>query len=101
MSGTTICPWCDMGICRHCKVKLFKAKMSMFEESVEIHPAFVWDCPECGRELFGRMIVHELSDEKLAELKEDHGVEPWEEGNFVMAPKSVICPHCNLKFTTI
>ena len=26
-------------------------------ETIELHPAFLWDCPECGREQIERLIV--------------------------------------------
>ncbi|REJ65821.1 MAG: hypothetical protein DWQ31_16545 [Planctomycetota bacterium] len=67
---------------------------------VEMHPAYLWDCPECGREKFERSIVVERSPETIAELREDLGIEQWEEGDFVMIPSQVTCDHCQLTFDT-
>lgn len=66
---------------------------------VELRPAYAWDCPECGRELMARAIIAELSEEDLEDLKIDHGIHPWETGNFVEVPDKVTCPHCKITFT--
>jgi len=65
---------------------------------VELHPAFFWDCPECGVENFCRGIVPEFSEEERAELREEHGVNPWEQGSFVMQPEVVTCAECKAAF---
>lgn len=67
-------------------------------DTVELRPAFMWDCEECGRENFTRAIVPEMSVEDLAELKEDHGIEENETGEFLMMPKRVTCPDCGNEF---
>lgn len=68
--------------------------------SVEMLLAFMWTCPECGRDKFERSVVVELSQEEMAELREEHGVEVWEQGHFRVAPKTVECPHCKMEFGT-
>lgn len=70
------------------------------DEEVELRPAFAWDCPECGREYFARAIVAEFSEEQMTELREDHGVEPWETGDFLVKPDTVTCTHCQVEFAT-
>jgi hypothetical protein len=65
-----------------------------------LHPAFVWDCDECGTENFVRTVRADLSAEELAEMKEDYDVEPWEEGEFLTAPKHVSCKQCGHEFET-
>jgi hypothetical protein len=67
---------------------------------VVLHPAYFWDCPECGRENFSRGIVPEMSDTDRDELRNDYGVQPWEEGDFVMMPDSVECQYCHAVFAT-
>jgi hypothetical protein len=37
--------------------------------SVELRPAYAWDCDECGRENFSNGIVAELSNEERDELR--------------------------------
>ena len=68
------------------------------EEYVELRTAYAWDCPDCGRELFVRAIVPEMGEEELQELKDDFGIQPWEEGEFHLMPQEVKCPHCDKKF---
>lgn len=67
---------------------------------VEMRPAFAWDCHFCGREVFTRGIVPELSEEELEELREDQEIEPGDEGDFLMMPTEVECPHCHSRFET-
>ena len=68
---------------------------------VELRPAFAWDCPQCGVELFERGLVPEMADEDLHELREDHGVQPWDLGDFVEMPSRVQCPECGESFVTV
>ena len=68
--------------------------------SVELRPAFSWDCPDCGRENFCRGIVPEMSPAEMVELRDDHGIESWESGNFVMQPDLVECSHCQEAFNS-
>jgi len=65
---------------------------------IELRPAWAWDCPECGVEMFSRAIVPEFSEEDLVELREEHGVESWETGHFTMAPNRVKCTECGREF---
>lgn len=69
-------------------------------ERVELRPAFVWDCPECGREHFARAVVPEMSPEREAEMRNEYGIESWVEGDFLLAPDRVTCPHCEIEFET-
>lgn len=71
------------------------------EKSVELVPAFLWTCPECGVDKFERAIVVELSAEEMDELRQDHGVQPWETGNFLNSPKNVTCDMCKQTFATV
>jgi hypothetical protein len=65
---------------------------------VELRPAYVWDCEECGRENFHRGLVPELSAEERYELLESHGLDAWEAGAFVAMPERVICSYCGSTF---
>lgn len=69
--------------------------------SVVLRPAYAWDCPICGREHFARGVVPEMSPEDLEALREEYGVQPWEEGDFVESPDQVECPHCKASFCTV
>lgn len=66
----------------------------------ELLPAFLWICPSCGLDNFERTIVAELSEEELAELRDEHGVEVWEQGSFMTSPDKVCCRHCKEAFET-
>ncbi len=70
------------------------------DNRVELRPAFSWTCPECGRDKFERCVVVELSEEERQELQEDHGIQPWETGDFYRAPESVTCDFCCRSFQT-
>lgn len=66
----------------------------------EMLPAFLWICSECGTDNFERSIVVELSPEEMLELREDHGVEVWQDGEFTTAPDHVVCRECKTEFET-
>jgi hypothetical protein len=68
---------------------------------IRLRPAYAWDCPDCGREVFERGVVPEMSEEDMEELREQDGVGPLEEGDFVMMPETVECPHCHSRFATV
>ncbi|MCA9121934.1 MAG: hypothetical protein H6822_26650 [Planctomycetaceae bacterium] len=68
---------------------------------VELRPAFSWDCPECGVENFCRGIVPEFSEEDAAELRDEHGINAWESGDFVMQPETVACAKCAVEFRSL
>lgn len=68
---------------------------------IELHAAFFWDCPECGRENFVRGVKPEFSASELAELRDEHGINPWETGSFLLRPNDVKCCHCNEKFAVL
>lgn len=70
------------------------------DKPVAMRPAYAWDCEECGRENFERAAVREFSPEELQELRDEHGVQPWEAGEFVGMPESVKCQHCGAVFQT-
>jgi rubredoxin len=70
-------------------------------ERVTLRGAYVWTCPECGIDQFERGIAVECSDEELIELREDHGIQPWETGNWMLMPKAVRCKVCHKKFPTV
>lgn len=71
----------------------------MNKAKIELHPAHVWDCDECGRENFCRGIVVEPSEEERAEMEEAMG-EPFVMGDWLTAPNEVTCAHCGAEFDT-
>lgn len=70
-------------------------------QEVVLRPAFAWDCQECGTEAFCRGIVPEMSPSESAALREEYGVHPWEEGDYVLMPEEVRCPRCGAVYRTI
>lgn len=72
----------------------------MSKIKAQMHPAYMWDCEECGGENFERAMRPCLSEEEIAELRDEHGVQPWEEGELLTYPDSVTCRHCQSTFET-
>ncbi len=69
--------------------------------SVELRPAFSWDCPSCDQENFARAIVAEFAPEDIKELKEEFGFNSWDQGDFLMQPKKVTCCNCQESFESV
>jgi len=69
-------------------------------ETIELRPAYAWDCDHCGRENFLRGVVPEMSPEEEQALKEEMGIESYDEGKIMLMPQIVQCPHCNSQFQT-
>lgn len=75
---------------------------------VEIHPAHVWTCEDCGQDNFERGITADfLTPEEYREICAEMGVfdpaiddEP-PEGALMMAPSDVTCRHCGERFKTV
>ena len=74
-------------------------------EPVELHNAWTWDCPECGRENFDRAVTADMTRaesidyaRKLGRI--DYGFEPSEDFNceFMTQPETVVCAHCEREF---
>ena len=74
--------------------------------------AFMWTCPECGRDNFERTIsienaaLSQQDKEEIIEQLQLDGPEELEEmlasgREFALAPKDVNCPHCKQNFNTI
>ena len=74
-------------------------------DKVEIHQAYMWECPWCYIENFERAIRVDMDEDKARELAIELGViESWEtsvpESMFLMAPNQVKCKHCLKDFET-
>lgn len=70
----------------------------MTTRKVEIHPAHVWTCDDCGRDNFCRGVVFEPDAEEMAEMKEHFG--DYVGGDWMTAPEEVTCCHCGATFET-
>jgi ribosomal protein S27E len=77
------------------------------QATVELHPAWQWDCDACGREVFERTMTQQLTAEEVRELAERMGEEVVgelppddERGEVVHLPDEVECPHCGAIFAT-
>lgn len=68
---------------------------------IELRPAYLWTCEECGRDNFCRGIVAELSEEEIALLREEHGIEDHETGDWMRGPDRVTCLWCGATFETL
>jgi ribosomal protein S27E len=67
---------------------------------IELRPAFVFTCDDCGTDQFEHAIVPEFSEEELQELLLEHGIDENETGLFLESPKTVKCDVCGAEFTT-
>lgn len=69
-------------------------------EKVELHNAYMWDCPNCGRENFCRAVVAELTPEDVELMMREHGGEPsdWQTGLWMTRPDEVTCSACGAEF---
>lgn len=70
-------------------------------ERVELIPAHVWTCPECGTDHFERCVTAELPPDEREALRDEMGIEPWEDGIFLTAPLTVACPDCKRVYGTL
>jgi len=68
---------------------------------IEVHPAIAFDCEQCGKETFVRLVVREYDTETLEHMRDDHGIEPWEAGEWVELPDVVMCHHCGQVFDVV
>ena len=69
-------------------------------DSVELHPAFIWDCNECGRENLTRTVLGDFDQETLHDMREQHGITEYESGDWYTAPTTVRCRYCGGTFST-
>ena len=67
-------------------------------EQAYLHPAYVWDCDACGQENFVRAVRVEMTEEDEVAMKEEYGVEPFEEGCFLGTPDEVRCVGCGTEY---
>lgn len=75
----------------------------MSREKVELHTAYSWDCPQCGRESFVRAVVVELTPDDVIELLSVYGgdIDYWANGHWTSRPDDVTCPHCKNSWQTV
>lgn len=73
----------------------------MTSDPVELIPAYVYDCPECGRENFVRGVVVDLPPDEMTRMREEFGYEPWDDGLFLTIPNTVTCKWCASVFSAV
>jgi len=69
-------------------------------KSIELRGAWVWTCEECGRDNFEHGIAAEMDEAEEAIERIDFGIEPEDEGEFMLMPMQVECEACQIRFTT-
>lgn len=84
-------------------------------ETLELHPAYVWDCGNCGRENTQRAISYVLDPRKeedaeviadmhgpeaVSEMLDalDDGEEPARGVRAISTPNHVVCRHCERQY---
>ena len=63
-----------------------------------LHPAWVWDCPECGEENFARATVYDVSDEEIQDMRDRLEMDDDESGFYQSCPIEVECYSCGEVF---
>lgn len=81
-------------------VLLERAEGVVVVKTVVLRTAYAFDCEDCGRENFGRSLALECSPEEEEELRLNHGIDPWDTGNWVQRPDKVTCQFCGAEFET-
>jgi rubrerythrin len=68
--------------------------------SVELHPAFLWTCDECGRDSFARAILVDPESLDAADRERLDAIlgEGWDGAEALMAPAEVTCPYCGATY---
>jgi hypothetical protein len=75
-------------------------EVETMDRNAELHPAYVWDCEDCGSENFQRAIVRSLTEDEQQEILEGSELS----ATFVHCagvPNNVICKVCGSKFVSI
>ena len=79
-------------------------------DTVELAPAYSWDCPECGRENFQRCVSHVLdrNDPEDADLiraslgiPDGEPIPPRVGGQMQTRPNRVTCRHCGTEYKAL
>lgn len=71
---------------------------------VPLEQAWFWECPSCGKGNYARSVEVSHADVPEDTLRAMLDLEPWQplpegvEGQFVAAPESVACAHCEAEF---
>jgi len=71
------------------------------QKEIELHPVYVWDCDECGRENIVRPTPGGFSEEEQIELRDDFNIDPDAAGEFYQIPGEVCCKFCKAEFDVI
>ena len=71
------------------------------DATVEVRPAYAWDCNECGHENYERAIVYEFSPEELADTTGELSPEGAVTGEWISHPDEVKCRACGREYTVI
>jgi hypothetical protein len=70
------------------------------DSTIELHPAWMWDCPHCGTENFQRSVCLEFTKEAYLEagLPEDE----WDDEHHIgqSYPNYVKCRDCSKRWKT-
>jgi hypothetical protein len=69
-------------------------EINVVTEVAELHPAWVWDCPECGIENFARSVVSGMTLDEEEEMRSTHVITDDETGFWQTAPGFVECFDC-------
>jgi len=71
--------------------------------TIELHPAYLFDCTECGRETFLRAVVADLDEQDRLALVVRYGMPEHEAaaGGWMTRPDEVTCKHCGSQYTAI
>jgi hypothetical protein len=72
----------------------------MPQPKVELIPAFMWICPECGHDNFVRAIIPEMSDSDRQALAGELGLDSDSEHYPMFIPDEATCHTCGGQYET-
>lgn len=71
----------------------------MIERIIDLTPAYLWTCLECGTDQLERAVIIEFDDEDKAEMSDQYDDE-FEAGEWMGDPVEVVCRQCGREFAT-
>lgn len=68
-------------------------------KTVELHHMYSWDCDECGRENYTRVVLPNLGPDEMEYLKIHHKIDKnTNDQAIIISPDIVECKYCRVRF---
>ena len=71
--------------------------------TIELQPAYMFDCTACGVENFIRAVVVEFNEQDVLAMQVRYGVPAHEcrDGSWMSRPDTVTCKHCGATYDAV